>query len=122
MRSLLIVFMFCGSVLTPLRAADPELAGNWVGQVDTTRGQMEIGLNLKVEKDALVGVLKTAHGEWQVTQVAQKDEVWTVSFKGEGNEGRLIGRITNNTFSGQWKSKVADGTFELTRARRKAGF
>src|SRR5688500_23992 len=120
MRSLLIVFVFCGSVLTPLRAADPELAGNWVGQVDTTRGQMEIGVNLKVEKDALVGVLETAHGEWQVTQGAQKDEVWTVSFKGEGNEGRLIGRIKNNTFSGEWKSKMADGTFELTRARRKA--
>jgi hypothetical protein len=102
-----------------LGAAERELAGNWIGAIDTTRGQMEIGLNLHVEKDKLVGVIKTAHGDWGVTRVVQKDGEWTVSFKRDGNEGQMIGRITDNTFAGQWKSMMADGTFELTRAKAK---
>ena len=83
---------------------------------------MDIGLSLKVEKGELVGALKTAHGDWEITGVSEKDGQWTVGFKGGGNEGQMIGRITNNKFSGDWKSKIADGTFELTRARLKAEF
>jgi hypothetical protein len=119
MKTLLTVLVLYVSAVVPLRAADPELAGNWIGQIDTNRGQMEIGLNLKVEKGALVGMLKTNHGDWQVTGVTEKDGVWTVSFKGEGNEGQLIGRIKDNKFAGDWKSKMADGTFELIRAKTK---
>ena len=48
-----------------VRAADPELAGNWIGSVTATRGTMDIGLSLKVEKDKLIGTLKTGHGDWQ---------------------------------------------------------
>lgn len=122
MRTVSLVLMCCACLMVPLRAEHPELAGNWVGQIDTTRGQMDIALSLKVEEDALVGVVKTAHGDWQVTSVIQKDGQWTVSFKGDGNEGQMIGRIKDNTFAGEWKSKMADGTFELTRARLKAEF
>lgn len=112
------ILMFLTAATT---AAEPELAGNWVGQVDTNRGQMEIGLSLKVEKDTLRGVLKTGHGDWEITSVVEKDGVWTVAFKGAGNEGRMVGRVKGSSFSGEWKSKMADGTFELTRAKRKSG-
>lgn len=122
MKTLLTVIVFCAYVGTPVRVADPELAGNWIGQIDTSRGPMDIGLSLKAEKGKLVGVLKTAHGDWEVTSVSEKDGQWTVGFKGGGNEGQMIGRITNNKFAGDWKSKMADGTFELTRARLKAEF
>jgi hypothetical protein len=101
-----------------VRAADPELAGNWIGSISTNRGTMDIGLSLKTEKDKLVGVLKTGHGDWPVTGVSQKDDVWTVEFKGADNEGRLIGRIKGNAFTGDWKSAMADGTFEMTRAKK----
>ncbi len=101
-----------------IRAADPELAGNWIGSVTASRGTMDIGLSLKVEKDKLVGTLKTGHGDWSVTGVTEKDGVWTVEFKGADNEGRLIGRIKGNTFTGDWKSSMADGTFEMTRVKK----
>jgi hypothetical protein len=101
-----------------VRAADPELAGNWTGSVTAARGTMDIALSLKVEKDKLVGTLKTGHGDWAVTEVSEKDGVWTVAFKGGDNEGRLIGRIKGNAFSGDWKSSMADGTFEMTRAKK----
>ena len=101
-----------------VRAADPELAGNWIGSINTNRGTMDIGLRLTVEKDKLVGTLKTAHGDWAVTAVTEKDGVWTVEFKGGDNEGRLIGRINGNAFAGDWKSAMADGTFEMTRAKK----
>jgi hypothetical protein len=119
MRTLLTVIVFCACVMAPLHAADPELAGNWIGQIDTNRGPMDIGLNLRVEKGKLVGLLKTAHGDWDVTGVSEKDGQWTVAFTGGGNEGQMIGRITGNKFSGDWKSKMADGTFEVTRVRKK---
>lgn len=122
MTRLLILLLLFTCTTAPLHAADPQLAGNWVGQIDTNRGPMDIGLSLKAEKGKLVGVLKTAHGDWEVTSVSEKDGQWTVGFKGGGNEGQMIGRITNNKFSGDWKSKMADGSFELTRARLKAEF
>ena len=48
-----------------------------------------------------------------------KDGVWTVAFRGGGNEGQMIGRITGASFSGDWKSKMANGTFDLTRSTKK---
>lgn len=121
MSTLLTVWLSTCCVLVPNVAADPELAGNWVGQIDTTRGSMEIGLELRLEQDTLTGVLKTAHGDWAITGVTQEDGVWTVRFKSAGNEGRLIGRVENNRFAGDWKSTMADGTFEMARARKKPG-
>jgi hypothetical protein len=124
MHTLFAFVLIAGLTLTSpeaLRseAADPELAGNWVGAIDTTRGPMDIGLRLVVEKGKLVGSLKTAHGDWDVTGVTEKDRQWTVSFNGGGNEGTMTGRIEANKFSGEWKSKMADGTFALPRAPKR---
>jgi hypothetical protein len=101
-----------------IRAADPELAGNWIGSVTASHGTMDIGLSLKVEKDKLVGTLKTGHGDWSITGVTEKDGVWTVEFKGGDNESRLIGRIKGNAFTGDWKSSMANGTFEMSRVKK----
>ena len=119
MKGILTALVLVAALASPIRAADPELAGNWIGAIDTPRGQMEIGLNLTVEKNQLVGAVKTGHGDWPVTGVTEKDGVWTVAFKGPENEGSLIGRITAGKFSGDWKSKMANGTFELTRSKKK---
>lgn len=98
---------------------EPAIAGTWFGAVDTDRGQMEIGLSVTVEDQKLKGVLKTAHGDWAVTAITEKAGVWTVAFAGGGNEGQMIGRITGASFTGDWKSKMANGTFEVTRSKRK---
>ena len=119
MKKILTALVFVAALVSPTRAADPELAGSWIGAIDTPRGQMEIGLNLTVEKNRLVGVIKTGHGDWPVTEVTEKDGVWTVAFKGPENEGSLTGRITAGKFSGDWKSKMANGTFELTQSKKK---
>ena len=42
-----------------------------------------------------------------------------MTFKGGGNEGEMIGRIKSDRFTGDWKSKMANGTFELVRTKRK---
>lgn len=102
-----------------LPRAQPAIAGTWFGAIDTDRGQMEIGLSLTVEDQVLKGVVKTAHGDWEVTAVSEKDGIWTVTFKGGENEGQMIGRINGPSFSGDWKSKMANGTFELTRSTKK---
>ena len=102
-----------------LVAADPEIAGNWVGSIDTDRGAMAIELTVSSSDGKLHGVLKTAHGDWEVTSIAAKNGQWTVAFKGGGNEGQMNGRIQSDKFTGDWKSKMANGTFELVRAKRK---
>ena len=119
MKGILTALVLVVALVSPTGAADPELAGSWIGAIDTSRGQMEIGLNLTVEKNRLVGAVKTGHGDWPVTSVTEKDGVWTVAFKGPENEGSLTGRINAGKFSGDWKSKMANGTFELTRSKKK---
>lgn len=101
-------------------AADPaELAGRWVGGIDTPKGQMEIALQLTLEKGKLVGTLKTGHGDWDVTEVAEKSGVWTVGFKSPGGPGTLSGRVKDSKFTGDWESPMAKGTFDLTRSKKK---
>lgn len=119
MKRICVLLVLLAGLCLPLRAADPEIAGSWIGATDTNRGPMDIGLTLTVEKGKLIGVLKTAHGDWDITSVTEKDGVWTVGFKGGGNEGTMVGRIAATKFTGAWKSVMADGTFELTRAKKK---
>ena len=119
MKLLCAAFVLLAAFTLRLDAADPELAGNWIGAIATTRGPMDIGLTLTAEKEKLTGVLKTAHGDWEITGVTVKDGLWTVAFAGGGNEGKMIGRIAGTKFTGEWKSKMADGTFEVVRARKK---
>jgi len=117
MSRLLTALILLTAFVLPARAADPDLAGTWFGEIATDRGPMEIGLVVSVEKEKLVGALKTAHGDWEVTAITLKDGLWTVAFKGSGNEGQMLGRITGNRFAGDWTSKMANGTFELTRSK-----
>ena len=119
MRTLLTTCVFLFVLATAPRAADPALAGTWFGAVDTDRGQMEIGLTVTVQKDQLTGILKTAHGDWEVTGITEKGGLWTITFTGGGNEGQMVGRIKETTFAGEWKSKMANGTFEVMRAKKK---
>ena len=119
MRTLIATCVLLLALVSAPTAADPELVGTWFGSINTDRGQMEIGLTVRLEKDKLTGVLKTGHGEWPLTQIAEKDGQWTVAFKGEGNEGQMIGRIKGAAFAGDWKSKMANGTFEVERSKKK---
>jgi opacity protein-like surface antigen len=119
MKTLLATCLFALVLTAASQAADPALAGTWFGSIDTDRGQMEIGLTLTAQNDRLTGVIKTAHGDWEVTAVAEKGGQWTVSFKGGGNEGQMIGRIKDTTFAGEWKSKMANGRFEVVRSKKK---
>ena len=118
MRTLLSLTLLLFTLVPAPRAADPELAGTWFGSITTDRGQMEIGLTVRVEKDKLTGVLKTGHGDWQLTRITEKDGQWIVEFKGDANEGQMIGRIKGAIFAGEWKSKMANGTFEVERSKK----
>jgi hypothetical protein len=100
------------------RPAPADLAGSWIGQIDTDRGQMEIGLVLREEKGKLTGTLKTAHGDWEITDVRERGGVWTVAFKAGDSPGAMTGRITDGRFSGEWKYAHAVGTFELKRTKK----
>ena len=100
-------------------AADPDLSGSWIGAIDTSKGQMDIGLELTAKDGKLTGRLKTGHGDWEVTSVTHKEGLWTVTFKAPDGTGSLSGRIKDNRFRGDWKSPMADGTFELSRRKAK---
>ena len=120
MKQLVIALFIAVGLTYVASAADPEIAGNWIGAVDTDRGQMDIGLSVTATNGRLSGTLKTAHGDWEVTSIVEQDGRWIVSFKGGGNEGQMIGRLKDGRFAGDWKSKMANGTFDLTRARKKS--
>lgn len=116
-----VVAVLLVAVAPFLHAADPaELAGRWIGSIGTPRGQMEIALNLMLDEGQLTGVLETAHGEWKVTRVTEKEGVWTVSFEGPDGSGSLTGRVKAAQFTGAWVSPMAKGTFELRRAKRRS--
>ncbi|HYE88338.1 MAG TPA: hypothetical protein VEA16_18375 [Vicinamibacterales bacterium] len=95
-----------------------DLAGNWIGGVVTARGTMDIALSLKVEKGALTGVLKTDHGDWQISRIAEKEGVWTINMKSPGGPATMVGRIKGSLFSGQWGVPGFEGTFEVTRSKK----
>lgn len=120
MKTLLTTLVLVAALIVTPPTADPEIAGTWFGSIDTDRGQMEIGLTVTAEKDKLTGVLKTGHGDWAVTSITQKDGQWIVAFKGGDNEGQMIGRIKDTKFAGDWKSKMANGTFEVERSKKKS--
>ena len=102
-------------------AAPADLAGKWLGTIESDRGAMQIGLELVEKEGKLEGALLTAHGDWPVTSVSEKDGLWTVVFKTEGGEGRMAGRIKDGTFAGKWdNAPMAVGTFSLTRARKRS--
>lgn len=119
MRMILMMVLLAGAGAT--QKTTPDIAGYWLGSIDTNRGQMEIGLDLNDQKGKLTGVLKTAHGDWAITDVREKDGVWTVAFKGDSGAGKLIGKIKDEAFTGDWDlSPHATGTFELKRAKKKS--
>lgn len=102
-----------------LLAAHP-LEGKWVGTVDSDRGQMQFGLELKEEKGKLVGFLKTGHGDWPVKSVAESKGTFTVTFTSGDQEGKLVGTVKDGKFSGDWDNRpAAKGTFELTKTPPK---
>lgn len=120
MKTLCAAILLLAGLSLNVHAADPaQLAGRWVGGIDTSKGQMEIGLHLTVEKGKLVGAVKTGHGDWDVTGVEEKDGVWTVSFKSPGGPGKLSGRVKASKFAGDWDSPMAKGTFELARSKKQ---
>jgi hypothetical protein len=101
-------------------AAPAELAGTWVGAIDTDRGGMQIRLELVEKQGKWSGQIESAHGGWTVTSVTEKDGAWTVEFKTDGGTGRLSGRIADGRFTGKWdNAPQAVGTFSLTRAKQK---
>ena len=102
-----------------LFAAPHPLEGKWLGGIDSDRGQMQIGLELKLEKDKLTGAIKSPHGDWPVKAVEESKGTYTITFDNAGQEGKMIGAVKNGTFSGQWdNSPAAKGTFSLTKAKQ----
>ena len=104
----------------PLTAGPAAIAGSWVGGIDTDRGQMQIGLEIRSAHGKLTGTLRTAHGDWEVTGITEKQGVWTVAFKNDGGRGTMTGKIKDGHFSGEWNNTPqAVGTFDLAVAKKK---
>jgi hypothetical protein len=107
-------------LIGPVSAAPADLAGTWVGAIDTDRGGMQIRLVLAEQQGKWTGQIETAHGDWPVTAVTEKDGTWTVAFKSEGGQGRMSGRIADGRFAGKWdNAPQAVGTFSLARPKQK---
>lgn len=103
--------------VTVLAAVHP-LEGRWAGRIDTDRGQMQIGLELKAEGNRLTGALKTPHGDWPVTGVADSKGTYTVTCSTGDATATLVGTVKGETFSGSWKNgSYSSGTFTLSRAK-----
>ena len=114
-RLCVCTFLICVATLA-LYAAHP-LEGKWVGGIDTDRGQMQIGLDLKHGKGKLTGLVKTAHGDWPVKSVTDVKGTLTVTFTSGDNEGKLVGQIKDGHFAGTWdNSPMAKGTFDLAKS------
>ena len=114
-RLCVCAFLICVSALA-LSAAHP-LEGKWVGGIDTDRGQMQIGLELKDDKGKLSGFVKSAHGDWTVKSVTDDKGTLTVTFSNGDNDGRMIGTIKDGRFAGTWdNSPTAKGTFDLAKS------
>lgn len=96
-----------------------DMAGRWVGSIDTDAGQMEIALQLTHADGTFSGQLETAHGGWPVTSVTSKDGEWTIAFGTTEEGGRIVGRVTGARFTGRWETHMAKGTFDLVKARRR---
>lgn len=104
----------------PLAAGPAAIAGSWLGSIDTDRGQMQIGLEVTNADGKLTGTLRTAHGDWEVTGITEKEGVWTVAFRSDGGRGTMTGRIKDGHFSGEWNNQPqAVGTFDLAAAKKK---
>ena len=108
------VLAFAGGAQAP-----DQIAGRWVGSIDTDQGQMEIALELAHEAGKFSGDVKSAHGGWPVTSVTSKDGQWTIAFGTKEDGGTMKGRITERRFRGAWSTHMATGTFDLVRPRRQ---
>ena len=114
-RLIVCAFLVCVSAMA-ISAAHP-LEGKWVGSIDTDRGQMQIGLELKDDKGKLSGAVKTAHGDWSVTSVTDDKGTLTVTFTSGDTEGKMIGTIKDGHFTGTWDNRpMAKGTFDLAKS------
>ena len=109
------VFLIC--VSTMALAAAHALEGTWVGGIDTDRGQMQIGLEVKDENGKLSGLVKTAHGDWTVKSIKDDKGTLTVTFTSGDHDGTMVGRIKDGHFAGTWdNSPMAKGTFDLAKS------
>lgn len=116
MKRLCVGVFLIGVSAIALRAAHP-LEGTWVGGIDTDRGQMQIGLDVKDEKGKLSGLVKTAHGDWTVKSIQDDKGTLIVTFSNGDNDGKMIGKITDGHFTGTWdNSPMAKGTFDLAKS------
>jgi hypothetical protein len=99
-------------------AAPSDIAGSWVGSIESDHGEMQVALRLADKDGKLEGLLKTAHGDWPVLSVSEKSGAWTILLKVEGGNGRMAGRIKDGAFTGEWdNAPMATGTFALKRPK-----
>ena len=112
--ALIATLMLAGGAQTPA-----EIAGRWVGSIDTDQGQLEIVLSLTHADGTFTGEVSSAHGGWPVSAVTAKDGTWTVRFGTAEEGGTMTGAIAEGRFRGEWKTHMATGTFDLVRPRRR---
>lgn len=99
-----------------------EIVGQWEGGVTVGDQSMGIKLELKNEGSKIVGLLRTGHGDWTITDVKFASGKWTIAWRTpEGGAGKLIGTLKDNKLAGDWDNSPAFvGTFELTKATSAA--
>jgi len=116
----LCTYAFLILVSTMALSAAHPLEGTWLGGIDTDRGQMQIGLEVKAENGKLSGVVKTAHGDWTVKSIKDDKGTLTVTFTSGDKDGTMVGRIKDGHFAGTWdNSPMAKGTFDLAKPAPK---
>jgi len=99
-----------------------EIVGKWEGGVTVGDNSMGLKLELKNEGGKIVGLLRTGHGDWTITDVKFASGKWTLAWRTpEGGTGKMIGTLKDNKLAGDWDNSPAFvGTFELTKAASAA--
>jgi len=100
-------------------AGPPPIVANWIGHfASADLGQMEIALQVRSDKGGLAGAIKTAHGDWRVRSITEKDGAYTIAFETPEGAGTMTGRIKEPSFTGQFQNPMTKGSFELVRSKK----
>jgi hypothetical protein len=120
--NLATTILFLSVTLAGQTAAPSPIIANWIGHLTSGElGSMEIAAEIKSDAGKLTGAIKTAHGDWRITSVTEKDGVFTIAFETSEGAGAMTGRLDNSKFSGRFQNPMASGTFELARSKKPAG-
>ncbi|MGE3490049.1 MAG: hypothetical protein AB7N29_08585 [Vicinamibacterales bacterium] len=102
----------------PAQDADTALTGRWRGRAVVENAEMGLDVEIKAAGGKAEGTVTTAHGALTITGGTFAQGKWTLPFSGPGVEGRMVGIVKGDRFTGDWLNPaLGPGFFELARVK-----